>query len=458
MRLTRTSRKAPVALAVVAALAFAPVAAYAADEASAAEADPVVVAEVVPTASTPLTEGRIEGPAFVSIDLADVVANDPDGFYALNIAVNDGAEYIMADKPIMSDESVITTYVGDGQLSVSGLKQGVSTLSFLLTDASDPENVVETNTIEITVYDSREAKDEYRLFVDTGDEWGGLSDGWVSSDRMFEQSAEETLRANGYDFEVGEAVRLGDGNYYYFQGWEVEGGAFAIDEVPAKGAFVSTGYTYHDGATLRFMDCAVRALWSSEPTPEPEPETNYRVNQQGNTITFPNTPEWNFDWVLVTDHIGGDAAQTATDAVVDAVDGVTGHPYVSDSYLDSYGTDVEVPEGDTVTVTLRIPEGLSADGLHVFHVDGAKVTDMNATVDAKAGTVSFETTHFSTFVLANVEADEQPAVEETTDDQKPGEKPEGLAKTGDAGSAVALLAALSGSATLAGAAALRRRR
>lgn len=189
-------------------------------------------------------------------------------------------------------------------------------------------------------------------------------------------------------------------------------------------------------------------------------------NEQGASISHaPNDGELGGDDVwstlsLVTDHLGGDVAQAATDSVVAVVDGVTGHPYVFDIHLEDMAGEVfQIPGGDKVIVTLPIPEGLSAEGLRVFHVaDDGTVTDMDATVDAGAGTVSFETTHFSTFVLANVETDDsgQGTGGQTT---KPaGEKTDGLAKTGDPGALPALLASVSGSAALLGAAALRRRR
>ena len=182
------------------------------------------------------------------------------------------------------------------------------------------------------------------------------------------------------------------------------------------------------------------------------------TNEQGASISHtPNDGEWGSDGIwssltLVTDQLGGDVAQAATDSVVAVIDGVTGHPYVFDIHLeDMVGNVFAIPDGDKVTVTLPIPEGLSAEGLHVFHVaDDGTVTDMNATVDVETGTVSFTTTHFSTFVLANVAADDS--------GKGAGEKTDGLAKTGDASALPALLAAASGGAALLGGRALRRRR
>ena len=189
-------------------------------------------------------------------------------------------------------------------------------------------------------------------------------------------------------------------------------------------------------------------------------------NESGASLTVPATssdPNF-YHWLtLETTWLDDAAAQEPFDALVSAVDGVT-KAYVYDiSLLGPDGVAVQPLEGDAVAVTLPIPEGLSADGLRVFHVaDDGTVTDMGATVDAGARTVTFTTTHFSTFVLANVGG--QPDGEAVPETKPAGEKnvtePSGEAvpATGDAGSAAALLAAGSGAAALLGSRALRRRR
>lgn len=189
-------------------------------------------------------------------------------------------------------------------------------------------------------------------------------------------------------------------------------------------------------------------------------------NESGATLTVPATssdPNF-YHWLtLETAWLDGDAAQEPFDALVSAVDGVT-KAYVYDiSLVGPGGVAVQPLEGDAVAVTLPIPEGLSAEGLHVFHVaDDGTVTDMGATVDAEARTVTFTTTHFSTFVLANVGG--QPDGDAVPETKPAGEKnvaepsDEAVPATGDAGSAAALLAAGSGAAALLGSRALRRRR
>ncbi len=189
------------------------------------------------------------------------------------------------------------------------------------------------------------------------------------------------------------------------------------------------------------------------------------TNESGASLTVPATssdPNY-YHWLtLETTWLDGDAAQKPYDALIASVDNVTG-AYVYDiNLLDPIGKPAQPLEGDAVAVTLPIPEGLSAEGLHVFHVaDDGTVTDMGATVDAEARTVTFTTTHFSTFVLANVGG--QPdglAVPETkpAGEKNVSESTEAVPATGDAGSAAALLAAGSGAMALLGSRALRRRR
>lgn len=168
---------------------------------------------------------------------------------------------------------------------------------------------------------------------------------------------------------------------------------------------------------------------------------------------------------LVTEWLGGDAAATAGDAVNAAISDVNSM-YVYDIHLEEYGQVFEIPEGDSVTVTLPLPDGMGTDGVHVYHVaDDGTVTDMGATVDAETRTVTFTTAHFSTFVIAQVGST-------TTTTQTAGQKAEpageksdgsqaavnGIPATGDPGCVIAALAAGSGAVVLLGSRMLRRRR
>lgn len=187
------------------------------------------------------------------------------------------------------------------------------------------------------------------------------------------------------------------------------------------------------------------------------------TNEQGATITHtPNSGEHGDDgsWsmlTLVTDPITGEAADKATVALKDAVAGVSNAHFFDICLLDPAGKVFTIPEGDHVVVTLPVPASMSLENLRVFHIaDDGTVTDMNATVDVESRTVSFTTTHFSTFVLANIEGDgvaSQVKPLDTNDEQSAGT----LADTGDATGVVVAGAALC-TVCAAGAAVAARKR
>lgn len=192
-----------------------------------------------------------------------------------------------------------------------------------------------------------------------------------------------------------------------------------------------------------------------QPAP-PAAEDVVITNDQGATLVRPSVgngeadEQWT-DVTLVTEWLGGDVATTAGKAVTTAIDNVV-QMYVYDIHLeDGAGSEFAVPEGDTVRVTLPLPEDMPADGVHVFHVaEDGTVTDMNATVDPKARTVSFSTTHFSTFVIARVDEKEAAAIEKPVTPALP--------QTGDTLAPIVLAAiAVAGAAALGAGLVLKRR-
>lgn len=161
---------------------------------------------------------------------------------------------------------------------------------------------------------------------------------------------------------------------------------------------------------------------------------------------------------LVSDELAEEQIASAEGAVIAAL----GDPLniqAFDLHLQgSDGKEFPVPDGKAVTVTLPIPDDWAIGDVRVLHVaDDGTVTDMNATVNAAERTVTFTTTHFSTFVMANYPAQ---TVEQTSDTVKPltTDDASGLAKTGDSPAPLAAVAAVAALAA-AGAAgiALRRR-
>lgn len=148
---------------------------------------------------------------------------------------------------------------------------------------------------------------------------------------------------------------------------------------------------------------------------------------------------------LVTEWLGGERAQQAASAVNAVISSVE-KMFVYDIHLEDIdGSEFAVPEGDSVKVTLPLPEGMGTAGVHVFHVaDDGTVTDMKGVVDAEARTITFTTTHFSTFVIAQVETNEG------AESGKPTGKTDGdLPQTGDASMFMVAASAICGAGALA---------
>lgn len=392
-----------------------------------------------------------------------------------------------------SDSSVLSAEIaGDQTVTLTPHKAGVATITVTATDNAH-SGVAVSGSITVTVVDDGEPLPEpwaadgsllpytikdgvmtfdgrpdlgewYQLDLDLGE--GVTSGGNIGGAAMWTM----TIGANSLDPSdpLYDASGWKDGPFWVradnrgaYSGYSLtvpEGKALSTS-LEGKGTLVPSG----NGSILLVQLSGPSTLHASVA------DQTVITNEQGATLAHtPNDGDYGSDgmWsslTLVTDWLGGDEAQTATNAVVAAVPGVTGHPYVYDIHLlDMFGDVFQIPDGDSVTVTLPIPEGLSADGLHVFHVaDDGTVTDMGATVDAEAGTVSFTTTHFSTFVLANVTSDDGVAGSGSDTKQASSEKDvdkNKLAATGDAGSIAALLAAASGSVALLGSRVIRKRR
>lgn len=380
----------------------------------------------------------------------------------------------------VADPSVLT--ISESGL-ITPLKAGTTNVTMTITDLAH-SNVTFTDTIAITVADDDEAVPEpwaadgsllpytikdgvmtfdgrpdlgawYQLDLDLGA--GVTSGGYIGGGSLW------TMTISASSLDASDPL-------YDADGWE--NGPFWV-RADNRGAYTGLVLTVPEGKALSTSlegsgtlvpsgNGSILLVQLSGPATLRASVAGQTVlkNESGATLTHtPNSGELGGDDVwstltFVTEWIGGDEAQAAVDSLVASVDGVVGHPYVYDLHLLSIdGKVFPIPDGDSVTVTLPIPEGLSAEGLRVFHVaDDGTVTDMNATVDAEAGTVSFTTTHFSTFVLANVKTNDGGAGgasgEKTADT---------LAATGDAGSIVALLTAASGSMALLGASQLRKR-
>ena len=103
---------------------------------------------------------------------------------------------------------------------------------------------------------------------------------------------------------------------------------------------------------------------------------------------------------FVVDELTGTKGQEA-EAIVVAALGEGSKAIAYDIHLEYKDNEIELVDGVSATVTLPVPEGWIAEDIVVYHVgaDGT-VTDMKAVPSSDGTTVSFTTTHFSTFVIA----------------------------------------------------------
>lgn len=225
--------------------------------------------------------------------------------------------------------------------------------------------------------------------------------------------------------------------------WSLSAGSGTVRRIPGGSIF---GVALDEPSELTFGTSSETVVTNDEGNSFSH--TAGTVNEDG--WTYADDDRWS-SLTLVTDWLGGDIAEAAGDAVNAAISGVK-KMYVYDIHLeDPVGNEFEIPDGDQVTVTLLIPEELrGASGLHVFHVaDDGTVTDMNAVVDQEAGTLTFTTTHFSTFVIAQVAENGEPPAG--------GGKGDKLTQTSD-NSLVPAAVAVAGAVLAFGAAAVVRHR
>ena len=538
------------------------------------------------------------------------IGNDPDW---VNLTIENSNPAAVRAERVGDNLTVTALAPGEAHLVITADNATTipAELDFVVKSVSDPAELpAGYSTASIN-----------RYAINMNDPYGGLSNCWISSDKIMEQSVLDTIAENEAGFELGKSVMLGNGQSYTFMGWQHDGYYMDLDSVPSADAFDRVSASFKDGVLTHYYDCSIKAKWNPDPSTgvfepwapgqgatllpyslkdgiltfdgvpclgewyqldikcgdgvsyngtiaggtsktmtidrtllhEDDPlfdpngytsapvwirgdagedctslaftiptdeGVDYRLepadagrlytfsardgwltlgvqldkpaplvveksdtvtvsNSDGATMTAPvssENPNYYNNLTLVTEHIGEEPAQAATNAVVAAVDGVTGHPYVFDIHLLDPAQNVVQPlDGDSVTVTMPIPEGLSAEGLHVFHVaDDGTVTDMGATVDAEAGTVSFTTTHFSTFVLANVTVETghsggqgapvQPAGgqgesgQPTSDQSEGAGQSEGIPATGDPAAVASLLTAGLGAVALLGGRVIRKRR
>lgn len=457
----RARKCAPALIAALAVLAVAlvtvPVASYAAEGASSDMSDDFSHAgdAYQQTSAEEHTDGRLTSFQIANGDLAlrgisayQIVINPTN----LEWQTNPGAQYEVTDVTV-SDERVATAYkwtsaYGDVWSLTPGYVGGTATVTATAVDKTDPNNIL-TTTATVT--------------CTPGEGWVPASDLVLGQNGVVRVSLGWADQGGYMPLTMSQlrAICSDDDLHFTIADPSIAKVVDGTRVVPLKAGTTTISMSIDDlfyGKTTTLTAQLVVTDGAA---------TTTVANEQGATLTHTVTDKNGFvedeAWrslTLVTNWLGGDEAQDAVDSVAVAIAGVTGHPYVYDLHLlDVFGDVFQIPEGESATVTLPIPEGLSADGLRVFHVaDDGTVTDMSATVDAEAGTVSFTTTHFSTFVLANVKTDDGGAGGGSDTKQASAEKAaDKLAATGDAGSAAALLTAASGSMALLGSRVIRKR-
>lgn len=133
-------------------------------------------------------------------------------------------------------------------------------------------------------------------------------------------------------------------------------------------------------------------------------ENTVVTNDQGASFVIGGTNDGYYSaMTLHTDVMEGEEGTQAANMVVAQL-GEGSKAIAYDIYLVAFDERRQLLDGDTATVTLPVPQGWYAGDVVVYYVaDDGTLTDMNAVPGADGTTVSFMTTHFSTYVIAQKE-------------------------------------------------------
>ena len=124
------------------------------------------------------------------------------------------------------------------------------------------------------------------------------------------------------------------------------------------------------------------------------------VSKNGASMTTSGDDTYYSSMTLVVDELDSNDGSGASQLVISKLGG-DAKAIAYDIHMERDGSECPVLEGDSVTVTLPVPEGWNADDILVFYVaDDGTVTDMDATPSVDGNTVTFTTTHFSAYVMA----------------------------------------------------------
>lgn len=124
------------------------------------------------------------------------------------------------------------------------------------------------------------------------------------------------------------------------------------------------------------------------------------VNGNGSSLTTTGDDLYYSALTLVVDDITDSEGSDASQIVISSLGG-DAKAIAFDIHLELDGEEYPVQDGDSVTVTLPVPDGWNAGDILIYYVsDDGTMTDMQAVPSADGKTVSFTTTHFSTYVMA----------------------------------------------------------
>ena len=228
-------------------------------------------------------------------------------------------------------------------------------------------------------------------------------------------------------------------------------GAFAYGSIAVPEGFTLSSITLENiptdlfvGGSLDLLDAVITAIYTKEGeddytrqlTVNDYDENNwsgYDVNTVGAQVavfTYEgvtaelNIHVWGDEFTVdnVTVHVGeGDYGVTAVNVVESTnvhVPAAAAQVITGDNYV-AYDIELVFEEGysektTTKTVTLPIPEGVNNPVVYYVSDDGTEVDNMNAVKDGN-GNVTFETTHFSTYVIGESAEIKVPENETATD-------------------------------------------
>ena len=180
---------------------------------------------------------------------------------------------------------------------------------------------------------------------------------------------------------------------------------------------VESGNDILNSVTVNYTETPVTPTPTPDPTPTPTPAPETPAQDKVDVTVSGDKAEATVGGVALTLANAGKVFEAGTVITVEKV--TQGQTYETvKKALETVVTKMDntaifeftatkdgkaVQPGGALSVTFDIPKNLSASNLKMFYVsEDGKYEEVKITVDTKAGTVTANLTHFSTYVLANV--------------------------------------------------------